>query len=61
MRQAIRDLTSEKQIPPTFCVVIIEGDKIKLEVKNSRKEMITISWEELNHQVEMAREKAANM
>lgn len=60
MRQAIRNLSSSKPTPPRFCDVIIEGDDVQLEVKTDKYKYETISWEDMQYQVNAAIKKAAN-
>lgn len=60
MRQAIRNLNSDKPTPPRFCDVIINGDDVKLEVKTEKNKYETISWEDMQYQVNAAIKKAAN-
>ena len=60
MRQAIRNLSSSKPTPPRFCDVIIEGDDVQLEVKTDKDKYETISWEDMQYQVNAAIKKAAN-
>jgi hypothetical protein len=60
LRQAIRNLSSSKPTPPRFCDVIIEGDDVQLEVKTDKYKYETISWEDMQYQVNAAIKKAAN-
>lgn len=60
MRQAIRNLNSNKRTPPRFCDVIIDGDDVQLEVKTDKNKYETISWEDMQYQVNAAIKKAAN-
>lgn len=60
MRQAIRNLSSDKLVPPRFCDVIIEDDKVTLEIKTDKNKYETISWEDMQYQVKQAIKKAAN-
>ena len=59
MRQPIRNLSSNKPIPPRFCDVIINGDDVRLEVKTDKNTYETISWDDMQHQVNTAIKKAA--
>lgn len=54
VKKPIRNLHSTKQVPPRFCDVIIEDDKIFLEKKTDKK----ILWDDVVFQVEAA--KAVN-
>jgi len=58
IRQPIRNLRTSKTVPPRFCDVIVDGDKVYLEQKNSKGKYVTIPWEDVVYQVESA--KAAN-
>lgn len=60
MRQAIRNLSSDKPTPHRFCDVIIDGDDVQLEVKTDKNKYETISWEDMQYQVNAAIKKAAN-
>lgn len=60
MRQAIRNLSSDKPTPPRFCDVVINGDDVRLEVKTDKNKYETISWEDMQYQVNNAIKKAAN-
>ena len=60
MRQAIRNLSSDKPTPPRFCDVIIDGDDVQLEVKTYKNRYEKISWEDMQYQVNAAIKKAAN-
>lgn len=59
MRQAIRNLSSDKPIPPRFCDVVIEGADVKLEVKTDKNRYETISWEDMKYQVNEAINRAS--
>ena len=45
-KTAIRNLHSDKPIPPRFCDVVIEDGKIFLEKKTDKKQFEKIPWEE---------------
>lgn len=55
VKRPIRDLHSNKPIPPRFCDVIVEGDKIFLEKKSDRNKYEKIPWEDVVYQVEAAK------
>ena len=42
MRQAIRNLSSDKPTPPRFCDVVIDGDEVQLEVKTDKNKYETM-------------------
>ena len=55
----VRDLHSNKPVPPLFCKVIVNPDgKTYLQKKSDKKTYETILWEDVVYQVEAA--KAAN-
>lgn len=54
MRQDIRNFRSNTRIPQKFCELVIEEDSINLEVKNSKKEKVTIPLEDFMYQVNTA-------
>lgn len=58
MRRPIRNLNSSKPNPPRFCDVIIEGDTVMLEVKKDKKHYETISWNDMQYQVNQAIERS---
>lgn len=56
---AVRNLHSNKQVPPRFCDVVIDNGKVFLETKTDKKTFEQIPWEDVVYQVEAAA-KAAN-
>ena len=54
-KTAIRNLHSDKPIPPRFCDVVIEDGKIFLEKKTDKKQFEKIPWEDVDYQVETAK------
>ena len=54
MRQDIRNFRSNNRFPQKFCELVIEEDSINLEVKNSKKEKVTIPLEDFMYQVNTA-------
>ena len=58
-KTSIRNLHSDKDIPPRFCNVIVNGDDVTLEVKINKNKFETISWEDMQYQVNQAIMKAA--
>lgn len=54
----IRNLRSDKQVPPRFCDVVIENDKVFLEKKTEKNKYERILWKDVVYQVEAA--KASN-
>lgn len=58
-KRPIRDLHSSKSMPPRFCDVVIEGDRIYLEQKRDKNNTLKIYWEDLLYQVEAAKRDAA--
>lgn len=51
-------MNSSKPNPPRFCDVIIEGDTVMLEVKKDKKHYETISWNDMQYQVNQAIERS---
>ncbi len=60
MRRAIVNLHSDKQHPPRFCDVIVDGQDVLLEVKKDKDRYESIPWEDVVYQVEVARKLAVN-
>ncbi|MCD7825244.1 MAG: hypothetical protein LUH14_04700 [Clostridiaceae bacterium] len=58
IKKPIRNLHSDRPVPPRFCDVIIEGNQIYLEKKNDKNNYEKIPWEDVVFQVEAA--KAVN-
>ena len=58
MRKAIRNLHSDKPIPPRFCDVIVDGDKVYLEKKTDKAKYETILWDDVLYQVEAAKRES---
>ena len=54
-KTAIRNLHSDKPIPPRFCDVVIEDGQIFLEKKTDKKQFEKIPWEDVVYQVETAK------
>ena len=54
-KTAIRNLHSDKPIPPRFCDVVIEDGKIFLEKKTDKKQFEKIPREDVIYQVETAK------
>ncbi len=52
IKQPIRDLSTSKPVPPRFCDVVVDGDKVYLEQKISKNKYVTIHWDDIVHQVE---------
>lgn len=45
IRKQILNLRSSENRSPRFCDVVVEGDKITLEVKHKNDKVETIEWE----------------
>lgn len=58
IKMAVRNLHSTKPTPPRFCDVIVNGEEVQLEIKIDKR-VETIPWEDVLHQVEVAKEMAA--
>ena len=57
IRRSIRNLTSNRPIPPRLFDVVIDEqnpDQVFIEQKLDKKRTERISWEEVKHQVESA-------
>lgn len=52
IKQPIRDLSTSKPVPPRFCDVVVDGEKVYLEQKISKNKYVTIHWDDIVHQVE---------
>jgi len=57
IKQPIRSLNTSKPVPPRFCDVVIDGEKVYLEQKVSKNKYITIYWDDIVHQVESVIER----
>jgi len=57
IKQPIRNLNTSKPVPPRFCDVVIDGEKVYLEQKVSKNKYITIYWDDIVHQVESVIER----
>ena len=55
IRKPIRDLHSDQQVPPRVFDVIVDGDRVALEVKVDKKKFVTIPWKDVVYQVEIGR------
>lgn len=51
-------MNSDKPTPPCFCHVIVNGDDVTLEVKQEKDKYETISWDDMQYQVNNAIKKA---
>ena len=40
-----------RSVPPLFCKVIVDGDKVTLEIKGKDNKKQTISWKDMVYQV----------
>lgn len=54
IRQPIRNLHTFRAMPPRFCDVIVDGEKVYLEQKISKDKYVTIPWDDVVHQVKAA-------
>ena len=61
IRRPIRNLHSNKPMPPRFCDVVIEDDAIFLEQKiidrRDRTQYARIPWDDVVYQVEAAKQE----
>lgn len=60
-RKPIRNLHSNKAVPPRFCDVIVDGNKVNLEIKTERNKYATIPWNDVVRQVGIAVEMETEM
>lgn len=58
VKRPILSFSNEKPTPQRVFDVVVEGNKVDLEIKNDKKKIIKIPWNEVVSQVEAA--KAAN-
>nr|DAF07698.1 MAG TPA: hypothetical protein [Bacteriophage sp.] len=58
IKQPIRDLSTSKPVPPRFCDVVVDGEKVYLEQKISKNKYVTIHWDDIVHQVESVIERS---
>lgn len=59
IKRPIRNLHSDMQTQTRFCDVVIDGDNVYLEQKKEKNTYVTISWDDVVYQVEVAKNKAA--
>ena len=60
LRKQIYNLHSDKQQPPRFCDVIVEGKEVKLEIKTDKGKYESIPWDDVVYQVNAAKDMAVN-
>ena len=60
MKKPIWNLNSDRPTPAHFCDVIVEGEDVTLKVKTGKEKYETISWEDMQYQVNSAIKKATN-
>ena len=58
IKRPILSFSKERPTPQRVFDVVVDGNKIDLEIKNERKKIVKIPWNEVVSQVEAA--KAAN-
>lgn len=58
VKRPILSFSNEKPTPQRVFDVVVEGNKVDWEIKNDKKKIIKIPWNEVVSQVEAA--KAAN-
>lgn len=54
IKRPIRNLHSDKQVPPRVFDVIVEDQLVSIEVKTDKRKIEKIPWEDVIHQVEAA-------
>ena len=55
IKKPVRNLHSDKSVQPRVFDVVIDGDKIELEVKIDKNKFERISWEDVTYQVNIAK------
>lgn len=60
IRTPVRNFHSGKNMPTRVFDVIVNGDRVDLEVKTDKNKYETIPWEDVVYQVGVAMKKAAN-
>ena len=60
IKRPIRNLHSLKRSAPRVFDVIVENDKVQIEVKTDKNAYETIPWEDIVFQVEAAKKSSAN-
>lgn len=55
IKKPIRNLSSNKSVPPRVFDVVIDGDRIDLEVKMNKNKVEKIPWDDVIYQVEVAK------
>lgn len=58
IKRPILSFSNERPTPQRVFDVVVEGNKVDLEIKNDKKKIVKIPWNEVVSQVEAA--KAAN-
>lgn len=58
VKRPILSFSNERPTPQRVFDVVVEGNKVDLEIKNDKKKIVKIPWDEVVSQVEAA--KAAN-
>lgn len=55
IKKPIRNLHSSQDVPPRVFDVIVDGDRVALEVKIDKKKYEEIPWQDVVYQVEAAK------
>ncbi|MEA4972340.1 MAG: hypothetical protein VB119_04090 [Candidatus Metalachnospira sp.] len=55
IKKPIRNLHSDKPVPPRVFDVVIDGDRVDLEIKTEKNKYEKIPWEDVLYQVEAAK------
>ena len=58
IKRPILSFSNERPTPQRVFDVVVEGNNVDLEIKNDKKKIVKIPWDEVVSQVEAA--KAAN-
>lgn len=55
IKKPVRNFHSDKPVAPRVFDVVIDGDKVDLEIKMEKNRFESISWKDVIHQVEVAK------
>jgi len=57
LRKPIRNLRSKKAVPPRVFDVLVDGPNVDLEIKTEKGTVERVSWEDVQYQVNIAKEQ----
>lgn len=58
VKKPIRNLRSDKPVPPRLCDVVVDGDDVTLQFKTGKNEFESMPWPDIVSQVEEAKKTA---